>query len=250
MNFSSKIPTRRNCTAYILLAGLLVSAMPALAKPIVGRASVIDGDTIEISGTRIRLHGVDAPESAQLCQNVDAKGYRCGQKAALALSDKIGTMNVSCEQRDVDRYQRIVAVCSLNGDDLNAWLVQEGYALAYRQYGSDYISEEDAARKTKRGLWAGSFTPPWDWRKGKRDSNTPSPIPETKASSTRQADCTIKGNINQKGNRIYHVQGSRDYERTVLNEAAGERWFCSEREAQAAGWRGKRCSGRTLHSHV
>lgn len=222
---------------YLLLTGLLVSATQVIAEPIVGRASVIDGDTLDIRGVRIRLHGVDAPESAQLCQNIDGSPYRCGQKAALSLSDKIGTSNVSCEQKDVDRYQRIVAVCSLRGEDLNAWLVQEGHALAYRQYGTDYVSEEDGARKTKRGLWAGSFTPPWDWRKGKRDSNTPSAIPETYTSAARRADCTIKGNINQKGNRIYHVQGSRDYERTVLNEAAGERWFCSESEAIAAGWR-------------
>lgn len=222
---------------HLVLAGLLISATPVLAEPVVGRASVIDGDTLDIRGTRIRLHGVDAPESAQLCQDAEGKAYRCGQTTALALSDKVGVANISCEQKDIDRYQRIVAVCSLRGEDLNAWLVQEGHALAYRQYGTDYVSEEDAARKTKRGLWAGSFTPPWDWRKGKRDGNTSSPAPETPKSAPRSADCKIKGNINQKGNRIYHVPGSRDYERTVLNETAGERWFCSENEAIAAGWR-------------
>jgi endonuclease YncB( thermonuclease family) len=230
-------------TAYLIFAGLLVSTTPVLAEPLVGRPSVIDGDTLDIRGTRIRLHGVDAPESAQLCQDVKGTAYRCGQKAALALSDKIGATNVSCEQRDIDRYQRIVAVCSLRGEDLNGWLVHEGYALAYRQYGTDYISEEDEARKAKRGLWAGSFTPPWDWRRGKRDGDPSSAIPAAPSQSAQAAqpsDCKIKGNINQKGDRIYHLPGSRDYERTKLSEGAGERWFCSESEAIAAGWRAPR----------
>lgn len=227
-------------TAFLVFFSLLISATPVLADQIVGRASVIDGDTLEIRGTRIRLHGVDAPESAQECQNSDGKAYRCGQKAALALSDKIGVANVSCEQKDIDRYQRIVAVCSLRGEDLNAWLVQEGYALAYRQYGTDYIAQEYNAQMARRGLWAGSFIPPWDWRKGKRDTSTSSPLSGTSTSSAQSTDCKIKGNINQKGDRIYHVPGSRDYERTVLNEATGERWFCSESEAIAAGWRAPR----------
>ncbi len=111
--------------------------------------------------------------------------------------------------------------------------------MAYRQYGTDYIAEEDKARAAKRGLWAGIFTPPWDWRKGKRDENS-SARPPLNNASQESADgqgCQIKGNINRKGDRIYHLPGSRDYERTVLNLAAGERWFCSEAEATRAGWR-------------
>ncbi|MBL0407691.1 thermonuclease family protein [Microvirga aerilata] len=230
-------------TAYLIFAGLIVSATPVLAEPLVGRASVIDGDTLDIRGTRIRLHGVDAPESAQMCQSMDGQTYRCGQKAALALSDKIATANVSCEQKDTDRYQRIVAVCSVKGEDLNAWLVEEGYALAYRQYGTEYVSEEDKARARKRGIWAGTFTYPWDWRRGKRDNNSSAGIPILNRAAEKTAerpDCKIKGNINQKGDRIYHLPGSRDYERTVLNVAAGERWFCSEEEATGAGWRAPR----------
>jgi endonuclease YncB( thermonuclease family) len=101
-------------------AALLVSATPVLADAVVGRASVIDGDTLDIRGTRIRLHGVDAPESAQTCRDAKGQAYRCGQQAALALADHIGNSNVSCEQKDVDRYKRIVAVCSAGGEDLNA----------------------------------------------------------------------------------------------------------------------------------
>ncbi|WP_342633933.1 thermonuclease family protein [Microvirga calopogonii] len=200
---------------------------------------MIDGDTLEIRGTRIRFHGVDAPESAQLCQDAGGRAYRCGQQAALALSDKIGSANVTCQQKDVDRYQRIVAQCSANRIDLNGWLIEQGYALAYRQYSTEYVPQEDAARKAKRGLWAGSFTPPWDWRRGERGPSKAEPAPQVSSSrpQSTSSDCRIKGNISAKGEKIYHLPGSRAYDRTVVNEAAGERWFCSESDAITAGWR-------------
>jgi endonuclease YncB( thermonuclease family) len=72
---------------------------------------MIDGDTIEIHGQGIRLHGIDTPEDGQTCDDASGKPYRCGQVAALALADKIGAGTVACEQRDTDRYGRIVAVC-------------------------------------------------------------------------------------------------------------------------------------------
>jgi endonuclease YncB( thermonuclease family) len=225
----------------VALAALLVSAAPAFPDAVVGRASVVDGDTLDIRGTRIRLHGVDAPESAQTCRDAKGQAYRCGQQAALALADHIGAASVSCEQKDVDRYKRIVAVCSAGGEDLNAWLVAHGYALAYRQYAADYVDEEAAARRARRGVWGGAFTPPWDWLKGEREDGAsgaaPPPAP---AREKAAAGCRIKGNISRKGERVYHVPGSRDYERTELDEAAGERWFCSAEEARAAGWRAPR----------
>ncbi len=150
----------------LAFATLLLSANSLVAQTITGRASVIDGDTLEIRGTRIRLHAVDAHESSQICQDPAGRSYRCGQQAAFALADKIGSATVICEQTDVDRrYLRIVAKCSCRGDDLNAWLVEQGYALAYRQYGADYVPQENEARKARRRIWAGSFTPPWDWRR-------------------------------------------------------------------------------------
>jgi endonuclease YncB( thermonuclease family) len=151
------------------LVGLLLT-IPAHAvdrHEIVGQASVIDGDTIEIHGQRIRFHGIDAPESRQLCNDAAGKPYRCGQKAALALSDKIGRRTVKCQPRDVDRYKRVVAVCRAGGIDLSAWLVSEGLAVAYRRYSNDYVTEEAAAQQAKRGIWAGSFTEPAQWRRTK-----------------------------------------------------------------------------------
>ena len=87
---------------FIIAMTLVISAQDAVAE-IAGRASVIDGDTIEIRGERIRLHGIDTPESSQLC-DLDGQPYRCGQQAALALADKIGEKTVRCAEKDVDRY--------------------------------------------------------------------------------------------------------------------------------------------------
>ena len=118
-----------------------------------GVASVIDGDTIEIHGTRIRLNGIDAPESGQLCQDARGTAWRCGQQAALALSDRIGRRQVvSCQQTDTDRYGRVVADCFVGRENLNRWMVREGWAVAYRQYSTAYIPAEDHARIGQRGI--------------------------------------------------------------------------------------------------
>jgi endonuclease YncB( thermonuclease family) len=147
----------------------------AQAETISGRASIIDGDTLELAGKRIRLYGVDAPESSQRCKDGRGIEYRCGQRAALALADKIGAAPVSCSVRDTDRYRRLVAVCSQRGLDLNSWLVAEGYAVAYRQFSNDYVPQENAAKSARRGIWAGSFTPPAEYRKGGDKASEPSP---------------------------------------------------------------------------
>lgn len=154
----------------ILSLGLFSAPASAAApaETITGTASVIDGDTIEVHGQRIRLSGIDAPESSQLCQDSKGEDYRCGQKAALALSDKIGRQPVRCVGKTTDRYGRLVAVCYLKELDLGAWLVSEGLAIDYRKYSSDYLDEEQAAREQRKGLWQGEFAEPWEWRKAKR----------------------------------------------------------------------------------
>lgn len=139
-----------------------------VSSDILGTASVIDGDTVDIHGRRIRLFGVDAPESRQTCVKSSGEAWRCGAAAANALADHIGRRPISCVQRDTDRYGRVVAVCSVGGEDLGAWLVRQGWAVAYRQYASDYIGDETAARTARRGIWSGQFDLPSDWRKAQR----------------------------------------------------------------------------------
>lgn len=151
----------------LIVALLLVFPQDGLAD-IIGRPSVIDGDTIEIHGQRIRLHGIDAPEKGQPCFDASGKVYRCGHIAAMALDEFIGASPVTCRERDVDRYGRTVADCSVRGEDIELWLVRSGHAMAYRKYSSAYIAAEQEARNAKRGIWAGQVQPPWEWRKEQR----------------------------------------------------------------------------------
>lgn len=151
----------------ILAALLLVS--PAHADDLVGRASVIDGDTIEIHGERIRLEGIDAPESAQPCIHRETgQNWRCGQRAALWLDDLIGARPVTCTSAGADRYRRVLAHCSVGGRDIGAAMVRNGWAMAYTRYSDRYEPEEAEARKAGVGIWQTEFDPPWDWRRSRR----------------------------------------------------------------------------------
>jgi endonuclease YncB( thermonuclease family) len=153
----------------LLLFLIALLGLPALAaEPLMGTASVIDGDTIEIHGQRIRLHGIDAPESRQECTRSDGTTWRCGQQAALALSDRIGRSTVDCDPRDRDRYGRIIAICFKDTEDLNRWMVANGWAVAYRKYSLDYVADEELAHADKVGIWSGTFDMPWDWRSQKQ----------------------------------------------------------------------------------
>lgn len=207
-----------------------------------GSARIIDGDTLEVRGTRVRLHGIDAPESAQRCRS-GGRLWVCGRDAARALVRRIGSRPVACEERDRDRYGRMVAVCRVGDEDVNAWMVAEGWAFAYRRYSMRYVADEMAAKAAGRGIWRGDVVAPWDWRRGERlagggtASQRAASRPAAQPGSGR---CPIKGNIGKSGARIYHVPGGRFYERTRIDTAKGERWFCSEAEARAAGWRRSR----------
>jgi endonuclease YncB( thermonuclease family) len=135
---------------------------------IAGVASVIDGDTLDIHGERIRLEGVDAPEAHQRCKDADGAFWRCGQTAANRLDDWLAGNPVSCTTHGREKWGRILATCTVRGESLGDWLVGHGYALAYRRFSTAYVAAEEAARSKKVGLWAGEFVPPWDWRKGLR----------------------------------------------------------------------------------
>ena len=139
-----------------------------------GKATVIDGDTLKINGVRIRLHGIDAPESTQLCKHPSGEKWRCGQHASMALADRIRGGPIRCNDMGQDRYNRVIAICFKGSMDLNRWLVTTGWAAAYRRYSTDYIDAEMAARTRNVGVWSGEFVMPWDWRRGRRMDETPS----------------------------------------------------------------------------
>ena len=146
---------RRRFLNYLVLtlAGAIL-AIPAYADDITGKPLIIDGDTIQIAGERIRLHGIDAPESEQKC-TAGGKEWACGQEATSALAKFIETHWVTCKGNKRDRYGRLIAVCFVGSHDLNAMMVREGWALAYRRYSMDYVDEEAVARDARVGVWRG-----------------------------------------------------------------------------------------------
>jgi len=138
------------------------------APTVAGTAWITDGDTLRINGQRIRLHGIDAPETDQRCTDSVGAWWRCGGQAGRELSRKISGRNVSCRGDEHDRYGRLIAVCTVGGESLNAWMVRQGWAVAYTRYSLRYLPDELVARAARRGIWAGGFTAPEDWRRQRR----------------------------------------------------------------------------------
>jgi endonuclease YncB( thermonuclease family) len=153
------IPFNDRCLRFAPVIGLLLAMnTAACAANLVGQASIIDGDTLEIHGTRIRLWGIDAPESSQLCRGDDSLQYCCGAKAANDLDAFIAARLVNRSPISLDRYGRTVASCSVDGVDLAQWLVSNGLALDWPQYSHRKCAEaQTQAEQAERGIWAGSF---------------------------------------------------------------------------------------------
>lgn len=150
------------------LALILLATPTFAAEPITGRATVIDGDTIEIAGTRIRIQGIDAPESWQRCWDAAGKSYRCGKVASEALDGFLAASRPTrCDPLNKDRYGRTVADCfRADGKSIGPYMVRTGNALDYRQYSKGAYAEDEAhAKAAKAGMWQGRFDAPWDARK-------------------------------------------------------------------------------------
>lgn len=157
-----------------LLTLLVLFVSPAFADSITGVPHIMDGDSLVIDGVRIRLHGIDAPERNQTC-GTESERWDCGRQSARALEEMIDRAPVTCHERDVDRYSRIVAICSVGGGVLvNSQMVGEGWAVAYRRYSMDYVIKEQQARESGRGMWSGEFVTPEEWRRAGRTGNATS----------------------------------------------------------------------------
>jgi endonuclease YncB( thermonuclease family) len=139
----------------------------AFANVLVGAPSVTDGDSLRLRDSRIRLEGIDAPEIDQTCQ-LDGETWECGDAAADALRQLIGSRYVRCKISGKDRYDRSLATCWVDDLEINRWMVKSGWALAYRRYSEAYVDYEDQAREAERGLWQSEFITPWSWRYARR----------------------------------------------------------------------------------
>src|SRR5690606_2892894 len=201
-------------------------ARPDAAAVLTGTAQIIDGDTLAIDGERIRLHGIDAPEAGQTCPGQGNATWDCGTAATEQLR-KLARGVITCEARERDTYGRLIATCFSGARNINAEMVRQGYAWAFVKYSRDYVAQQQQSQIERTGIWAASETAvaPWDYRK-QRWLNADAAAPN---------GCMIKGNISRSGH-IYHVPWSPWYDKVRISPERGERWFCNEEEAIAAGF--------------
>ena len=198
---------------------------------------------------RIRLGGIDGAAVDQLCLNPKGERWACGVAARDELIKHADSKIWSCNRRSAtDRRGRNVARCEVDGEDIQKWLVSNGWALALARISRDYEPDEKAAREAKAGMWQGAFIAPWDWRVRNKKTAILGAVkaPENAlaillASASGPVapspDCTIKGNVNRSGECIYHKPTSRWYAKIRMHISKGTRWFCSVEDAEAAGCR-------------
>jgi endonuclease YncB( thermonuclease family) len=208
---------------------ILACAVPVAAAAVVGKVHVIDGDTLDVGETRVRLHGIDAPERDQPCTTLSGQNWGCGDWVTRQVRDLYQGATARCVAVDTDRYGRMVAKCFVADQDIGRQLVEAGLAYAYRRYSYDYDLEEKAAAVADRGIHGFSMQSPARYR-----------LTRIEGRNAPDAACQIKGNISADGKRIYHMPGQKFYERTGIRPEQGERWFCSEAQARASGWRAAR----------
>lgn len=146
----------------VLILAVVVGATGAGAADVSGIPKVIDGETLEIAGQRLRLYGVDAPDLRQTCE-IRGRTYNCGRISRTALMDLVAGVTVRCRIRGKSVGDAAMASCQAGGYDLSAGMVHTGWAMAYPREGTTYARIERRAAKAKRGLWQGAFVPPWDW---------------------------------------------------------------------------------------
>jgi len=221
-----------------VLLPLLICLLPtpAFAEVLFGPAQVSDGDTMTIQGRRVRLFGIDAPELEQVCVR-GGESWACGQEARQQLSELVASGRVECSGNETDQYGRLLAVCWASGFELNRTLVAQGWAIAYRTYSSAYVADEIRAKQAHKGIWSATFDFPENYRRAQsarlESQPTRRSVPAARSRQTApRSGCVIKGNRSRRGEWIYHLPGMPYYDAT-----RPEQIFCSEAEAQAAGYR-------------
>jgi endonuclease YncB( thermonuclease family) len=226
----------------MLLAALF--APPAHAQVLIGPVEVIDGDSLEMTGTRIRLFGMDAPEGRQTCTRNDGV-WACGAEAKATLAAIIDSQPLTCTSMGRDVYGRTLAQCRTRAGDIGREMVRRGMAIALDNAPADYQEAAAVAQRMKFGMWSGDFQSHAEWRSANPQAAprlarldraaAPQPARLQPASDRRYTNaqgCAIKGNHSRHGDWIYHMPGQKYYAQT-----RPEALFCTEREAQAAGYR-------------
>jgi endonuclease YncB( thermonuclease family) len=233
-----------------LLPLLLAVLLPftAQAADVTGVPKIRDGDQLTLGGLRIRMDGIDAPSLDQLCLSPKGDRWTCGIAARDALVNHVGDKSWTCHVVRAGQNGQSVSKCEVDGEDIQQWMVKNGWALSYVRFAHTYDADEKAARTARVGLWQGAFIAPWDWRvrNGKTTVLGATKPPKNArnillASASGPVapspDCTIKGNVNTSGECIYHKPTSRWYAKIQMKISKGTRWFCSVDDAEAAGCR-------------
>jgi endonuclease YncB( thermonuclease family) len=211
-----------------------MASLPALSLPqpftssevIAGRARAISGDRLVINGRTVRLRGIEAPEPGQTCRTARDRAWRCGAASRRELAEITGRAVIRCEAVADGGSQSMIGVCRKANADVAELMVQRGAAFAEAGLFSTYGQAEQAARRKKAGIWQGNAERPAAWRAA-RWAHAKDRAPD---------GCPIKGKVSRRG-KFYVLPWSPAYRRARVRSHRGERWFCSEKEAIAAGWR-------------
>ncbi len=191
-----------------------------------GRGRAITGDTLRIDGRLVRLAGIESPEISQVCRNRRNRAWRCGQSAHRALRRILGRRTVLCTDVVEIEGRRLQATCRIGSQDIAMAIVEKGYAFAQGGLLKTYAAAEAAAREAKRGVWQGEAQRPAEYRARRWEV----------ASKSAPDGCPIKGRIIRRS-KVYVLPWALDYRQVRVRSRRGERWFCSEAEATAAGFR-------------
>jgi endonuclease YncB( thermonuclease family) len=227
----------------ILLAAL--AASPLQAQTLTGPATAIDGRTLDMTGTVIVLAHVDTPEIRQACRK-DGQDWACGAEATKNLGELVAQGPVTCAISGATVDGMALATCQTDNIDIGREMVRRGMALTLDGAPGDYVAAAGIARRMGFGLWAAEYRPPAEWRAAHpeatlRFAREQAPTSGATGRGARQPSerrytnkwgCAIKGNRSRRGEWIYHLPGQTYYEGTRPEEL-----FCTEREAQAAGYR-------------
>lgn len=227
-------------TLHFLAASLLI----AISLPVVFAAdsikvtSIVDGDTFKAKvGTKVetvRIIGIDTTETVDPRKAVQCFGKEASAQLKKLLNGKTVTL-IANPAEDRDIYKRLLRYVEIDDKDIGASMIADGYAHSYKQYPHPrldaYNALEKTAREGNKGLWGSCNASSASSKAAKKSGKTVS------SAASSKTTCIIKGNISTTREKIYHVKGCKNYESTQIDTAAGERWFCSESDAKAAGWR-------------